>query len=581
AEVVQQREAYEVKLSGGFTRIFPSPDPARQALYEELLRGAVDLFQSSFQAKAKRALDALSDERRRKEEAQHGGDSDSVRADKARAKAHRDRLASLAAERRAKKAAEKSLELTSPGVLTAFSAPTASTATGAVHVLQAGPAPAGAPWAAGNTGGHPQLLYLPAQMSVRLAPGAASGAGYSGAAGQPPPGPVAISFAALINMGPGAVPPGCLPLPSSHPNHPSYPNHLNLPTTMSGAQAGMEQWGGGEEGPGQGWVPLLRPGSFPSSRPQSAHSSVDSAFLRSNGQLQRQQVRSAARRTPPLGVSGEGLGGARLDGGGGGYVLLPGRTAPQQLLHHQLLQYKGSQQQLLASPPQQQQQQQQGSGGLNQQPWQQARPGQQQQQQWVQHQGWGTGKAEDSCAYPHPPSPHSTYQQQQQQPHQQQQQGLSQAQWQPLPSSGQYNTNHGAVAPAGFRLSAAFSRPPGGGTPAGAAAQGWMAAAPTPRPHPQAAAATRPASAMARPSRTLSSTPPPPSSSRAPEQQQQYQKQQQILQQQQQQQQQHPPPVQPPFDPAHQSAAAPLAPPPPPPAPPAPPSPSPYPVPLL
>lgn len=32
------RERYEAKHSGNFTRIYPSPDPAKQALYEELLR---------------------------------------------------------------------------------------------------------------------------------------------------------------------------------------------------------------------------------------------------------------------------------------------------------------------------------------------------------------------------------------------------------------------------------------------------------------------------------------------------------------------------------------------------------------
>lgn len=32
------RERYESKHAGNFTRIFPSPDPAKQALYEELLR---------------------------------------------------------------------------------------------------------------------------------------------------------------------------------------------------------------------------------------------------------------------------------------------------------------------------------------------------------------------------------------------------------------------------------------------------------------------------------------------------------------------------------------------------------------
>jgi len=102
-EVLAKREKYEAKHMGGYTRIYPSANKELQELYEKLLKGAAELFQSSFQAKAKKALDALGEERKKKEETE----SDSVKAEKARARAHRDRLAQMALERRAKKAEVK------------------------------------------------------------------------------------------------------------------------------------------------------------------------------------------------------------------------------------------------------------------------------------------------------------------------------------------------------------------------------------------------------------------------------------------------------------------------------------------
>ncbi|KAF5836848.1 tubulin-tyrosine ligase family-domain-containing protein [Dunaliella salina] len=102
-EVLAKREKYEAKHMGGYTRIYPSANKELQELYEKLLKGAAELFQSSFQAKAKKALDVLGEERKKKEEPE----SDAVKAEKARARAHRDRLAQMALERRAKKAEVK------------------------------------------------------------------------------------------------------------------------------------------------------------------------------------------------------------------------------------------------------------------------------------------------------------------------------------------------------------------------------------------------------------------------------------------------------------------------------------------
>ncbi len=60
------------------------------------------------QAKAKKTLETLGDERRKREEAE----PESVKADKARAKAYRDRLAAQAADRRSRKALDKLLAAT-------------------------------------------------------------------------------------------------------------------------------------------------------------------------------------------------------------------------------------------------------------------------------------------------------------------------------------------------------------------------------------------------------------------------------------------------------------------------------------
>jgi hypothetical protein len=52
ADALRRRERYEAKHSGGFERIYPVDDRTQQGLYEELLRGASELFQSTFQARA-------------------------------------------------------------------------------------------------------------------------------------------------------------------------------------------------------------------------------------------------------------------------------------------------------------------------------------------------------------------------------------------------------------------------------------------------------------------------------------------------------------------------------------------------
>ncbi|GIL81822.1 hypothetical protein Vretimale_1419 [Volvox reticuliferus] len=94
AKVLATRERYEAKHMGNFTRIFPSPDPAKQALYEELLKGANENFQASFQARTKRP-DAQ-DDKKKKEDLE----TESQRAERLKAKAHRDNLAQKAVERR-------------------------------------------------------------------------------------------------------------------------------------------------------------------------------------------------------------------------------------------------------------------------------------------------------------------------------------------------------------------------------------------------------------------------------------------------------------------------------------------------
>lgn len=49
--MLERREKYEAKHMGGFTRIYPSADPELQDLYDKLLKGAAELFQSSFQVR--------------------------------------------------------------------------------------------------------------------------------------------------------------------------------------------------------------------------------------------------------------------------------------------------------------------------------------------------------------------------------------------------------------------------------------------------------------------------------------------------------------------------------------------------
>lgn len=47
--MLAKREKYEAKHMGAYERIYPSPNQELQELYEKLLRGAMELFQSSFQ----------------------------------------------------------------------------------------------------------------------------------------------------------------------------------------------------------------------------------------------------------------------------------------------------------------------------------------------------------------------------------------------------------------------------------------------------------------------------------------------------------------------------------------------------
>lgn len=55
----QRRDQQEAQNIGSFQHAFPSPDPGKQALYERLLAGAQEHFQSSFQAKAHVMIDTL------------------------------------------------------------------------------------------------------------------------------------------------------------------------------------------------------------------------------------------------------------------------------------------------------------------------------------------------------------------------------------------------------------------------------------------------------------------------------------------------------------------------------------------
>ncbi|GLC65380.1 hypothetical protein PLESTF_000287300 [Pleodorina starrii] len=93
AKVLAARERYESKHMGNFTRICPSPDPAKQALYEELLKGANEIFQASF---ARNKRPDPTDEKKRREDME----TESQKAERLKAKAHRDNLAQKAVERR-------------------------------------------------------------------------------------------------------------------------------------------------------------------------------------------------------------------------------------------------------------------------------------------------------------------------------------------------------------------------------------------------------------------------------------------------------------------------------------------------
>ena len=93
AEVLKKREKYEEGNLGGYTRIYPAPDPKLQSLYEELLRGAAEIYSSAFVRNSKKASD--SDDKKKDAE-----ETESVKAQRLKAKAHRDRLAQVALERR-------------------------------------------------------------------------------------------------------------------------------------------------------------------------------------------------------------------------------------------------------------------------------------------------------------------------------------------------------------------------------------------------------------------------------------------------------------------------------------------------
>lgn len=85
AEIIQKREKYEAKNSGGFVRIFPSDDADRQAVYEELLRASAEIHASAFggsRAGRRGPMGADWEERRRKE----AEDSEAAKAERARAK---------------------------------------------------------------------------------------------------------------------------------------------------------------------------------------------------------------------------------------------------------------------------------------------------------------------------------------------------------------------------------------------------------------------------------------------------------------------------------------------------------------
>ena len=50
-EMLAKREKYEAKHMGAYERIYPSHNQELQELYEKLLKGAMELFQSSFQVR--------------------------------------------------------------------------------------------------------------------------------------------------------------------------------------------------------------------------------------------------------------------------------------------------------------------------------------------------------------------------------------------------------------------------------------------------------------------------------------------------------------------------------------------------
>ncbi|KAK9862894.1 hypothetical protein WJX84_007411 [Apatococcus fuscideae] len=64
----QRRDLQEAQNLGSFQPAFPSPDPAKQALYERLLAGASNHFQSSFQAKTHVLIDTLQEKMKHAEE---------------------------------------------------------------------------------------------------------------------------------------------------------------------------------------------------------------------------------------------------------------------------------------------------------------------------------------------------------------------------------------------------------------------------------------------------------------------------------------------------------------------------------
>lgn len=96
ADILRKREKYEAKHLGGFTRIFPAPDDAKQALYVDLLKGASEVFNNTFSSKNRSVISAISDQNRKQKEEETTGKDKPEKS----SSALRDRLAQLALQRK-------------------------------------------------------------------------------------------------------------------------------------------------------------------------------------------------------------------------------------------------------------------------------------------------------------------------------------------------------------------------------------------------------------------------------------------------------------------------------------------------